>query len=212
MAAIVSFIGKSNSGKTTLLEKVIVELTSRKYKVATIKHTTEEATLDTPGKDTWRHLRAGSKATAIGSDKRIVLIKPVKRKSTVEEMARLLGEDYDIIITEGFKQGPYPKIEVHRREVGPLLSDIKNVIAIATNESLDTEARQFSIDDPVSVADFIEEEFIKPQDERLSLYVNDELMTLSAFPHQIITNLLLAIANSLKGVKKVKNLKIFYRE
>jgi molybdopterin-guanine dinucleotide biosynthesis protein B len=212
MAAIVSFIGKSNSGKTTLLEKVIVELTSRKYKVATIKHTTEEATLDTPGKDTWRHLRAGSKATAIGSDKRIVLIKPVKRKSTVEEMARLLGEDYDIIITEGFKQGPYPKIEVHRREVGPLLSDIKNVIAIATNESLDTEARQFSIDDPVSVADFIEEEFIKPQDERLSLYVNDELMTLSAFPHQIITNLLLAVANSLKGVKKVKNLKIFYRE
>ena len=212
MAAIISFIGKSNSGKTTLLEKVIVELTSRKYKVATIKHTTEEATLDTPGKDTWRHLRAGSKATAIGSDKRIVLIKPVKRKSTVEEMARLLGEDYDIIITEGFKQGPYPKIEVHRREVGPLLSDIKNVIAIATNESLDTEARQFSIDDPVSVADFIEEEFIKPQDERLSLYVNDELMTLSAFPHQIITNLLLAIANSLKGVKKVKNLKIFYRE
>ena len=212
MAAIVSFIGKSNSGKTTLLEKVIVELTSRKYKVATIKHTTEEATLDTPGKDTWRHLRAGSKATAIGSDKRIVLIKPVKRKSTVEEMARLLGEDYDIIITEGFKQGPYPKIEVHRREVGPLLSDIKNVIAIATNESLDTEARQFSIDDPVSVADFIEEEFIKPQDERLSLYVNDELMTLSAFPHQIITNLLLAVANSLKSVKKVKNLKIFYRE
>jgi molybdopterin-guanine dinucleotide biosynthesis protein B len=212
MAAIVSFIGKSNSGKTTLLEKVIVELTSRKYKVATIKHTAEEATLDTPGKDTWRHLRAGSKATAIGSDKRIVLIKPVKRKSTVEEMARLLGEDYDIIITEGFKQGPYPKIEVHRREVGPLLSDIKNVIAIATNESLDTEARQFSIDDPVSVADFIEEEFIKPQDERLSLYVNDELMTLSAFPHQIITNLLLAVANSLKGVKKVKNLKIFYRE
>ncbi len=212
MAAIVSFIGKSNSGKTTLLEKVIVELTSRKYKVATIKHTAEEATLDTPGKDTWRHLRAGSKATAIGSDKRIVLIKPVKRKSTVEEMARLLGEDYDIIITEGFKQGPYPKIEVHRREIGPLLTGIKNVIAIATNESLDTEARQFSIDDPVSVADFIEEEFIKPQDERLSLYVNDELMTLSAFPHQIITNLLLAIANSLKGVNKVKNLKIFYRK
>ncbi|MFC1948289.1 molybdopterin-guanine dinucleotide biosynthesis protein B [Chloroflexota bacterium] len=212
MAAILSFIGKSNSGKTTLLEKVIGELTSRKYRIATIKHTAEEATLDTPGKDTWRHLRAGSKATAIGSDKRIVLIKPVKRKSTVEEMARLLGEDYDVILTEGFKQGPYPKIEVHRKEVGTPLTDIKNLIAIATDESLDTEVRQFSIDDPESIADFIEEEYIKPQDERLSLYVNDELMTLSAFPGQIITNLLLAIANSLKGVKKVKNLKIFYRK
>jgi molybdopterin-guanine dinucleotide biosynthesis protein B len=212
MAAIVSFIGKSNSGKTTLLEKVISELNSRKYRIATIKHTAEEATLDTPGKDTWRHLRAGSKATAIGSDKRIVLIKPVKRKSTVEEMARLLGEDYDIIITEGFKKGPYPKIEVHRSEVGPLLTGIKNLIAIATNEPLDTDVRQFSIDDPTSIADFIEEEYIKPQGERLSLYVNDELMTLSVFPHQIITRLLIAIATSLKGVSKVKNLKFFYRK
>jgi molybdopterin-guanine dinucleotide biosynthesis protein B len=212
MAAIISFIGKSNSGKTTLLEKVISELNSRKYRIATIKHTAEEATLDTPGKDTWRHLRAGSKATAIGSDKRIVLIKPVKSKSTVEEMARLLGEDYDIIITEGFKKGPYPKIEVHRREVGPLLTGISNMVAIATNEPLDTDVRQFSIDDPASIADFIEEEYIKPQDTRLSFYVNDELMTLSAYPSQIITNLLLAAANSLKGVKKVRNLKIFYRK
>lgn len=212
MAAIVSFIGKSNSGKTTLLEKVISELTSRKYRIATIKHTAEEATLDTPGKDTWRHLRAGSKATAIGSDKRIVLIKPVKRKSTVEEMARLLGEDYDIIITEGFKQGPYPKIEVHRKEIGTPLTDIRNLVAIATNEPLETDVRQFSIDDPISIADFIENEYIKPQDTRLSFYVNDELMALSAFPGQIITNLLLAAANSLKGVKKVRNLKIFYRK
>lgn len=212
MAAIISFIGKSNSGKTTLIEKVIRELTSRKYRIATIKHTAEEATLDTPGKDTWRHLRAGSKATAIGSDKRIVLIKPVKGKSTVEEMARLLGEDYDIIITEGFKQGPYPKIEVHRKEIGTLLTGIKNLVAIATDESLDTEIRQFSVDDFVSIADLLEEEYIKPKGERLSLYVNDELMTLSAYPHQIITNLLLAIANSLKGVKKVRNLKIFYRK
>ena len=212
MAAIISFIGKSNSGKTTLLEKVISELNSRKYRIATIKHTAEEATLDTPGKDTWRHLHAGSKATAIGSDKRIVLIKPVKKKSTVDEMARLLGEDYDIIITEGFKQGPYPKIEVHRKEVGPLLADIRNLVAIATNEPLDADVRQFSIDDPASIADFIEAEYIRPQDKRLSFYVNDELMTLSAYPGQIITNLLLAAANSLKGVKNVRNLKIFYRK
>jgi hypothetical protein len=92
------------------------------------------------------------------------------------------------------------------------LTGIKNLIAIATNEPLDTDVRQFSIDDPTSIADFIEEEYIKPQGERLSLYVNDELMTLSEFPHQIITNLLLAAANSLKGVKNVRNLKIFYRK
>ncbi len=212
MAAIISFVGISHSGKTTLIEKVIGELTSRKYRVATIKHTSEEATLDTPGKDTWRHLKAGSRATAIGSDRRIVLIKPVKSGSTVEEMARLLGEDYDIIITEGFKQGIYPKIEVHRREVGPPLENIINLVAIATDEPLETGLRQFSIDDPRSIADFIEEEFIKSQDSHLSFYVNDELMTLSSFPGDIITSVLMAMANSLKGVKRVKNLKIFFRK
>jgi molybdopterin-guanine dinucleotide biosynthesis protein MobB len=210
MASIVSIIGISHSGKTTLVEKIIKELTYRKYRVATIKHTAEEATLDTPGKDTWRHLKAGSSATAIGSDSRIVLIKPVKAKSTIEEIARLMGEDYDIIITEGFKKGNFPKIEVHRKENGPPLKGIDKLIAIATNEPLDTGIRQFSIDDAAGIADFIENEFIKSQTERISLYINDKPVPLSAFPRDIITNLLLAISKSLKGVGKVRNIKLFF--
>lgn len=144
MAAIISVIGILNSGKTTLIEKLIAELASRKYRVATIKHTAEEATLDNPGKDTWRHLQAGSQATAIGSDTRIVLIKPVTSDTTLDEVARLFGEDYDIIITEGFKRGNIPKIEAHRKEVGPPLKNIKKLIAIATDEPLETDTRQFS--------------------------------------------------------------------
>jgi molybdopterin-guanine dinucleotide biosynthesis protein B len=212
MASIVSIIGISNSGKTTLIEKLISELKSRKYRVATIKHTAEEATLDTPGKDTWRHLQAGSEATAIGSDTRIVLIKPVTQETTVDEMAQLLGEDYDIIITEGFKQGNAPKIEVHRKEVGPPLKDIKKLIAIATDEPLETDTRQFSIEDVKGLADFIEKGFIKTQGDHLSLYVNDKPVALTAFPGKIITNLILAIANSLKGVGEVTKLKVFYRK
>lgn len=212
MASIISIIGISKSGKTTLIEKLISELKSRKYRVATIKHTAEEATLDTPGKDTWRHLQAGSEATAIGSDTRIVLIKPVILETTLDEMAQLLGEDYDIIITEGFKQGNAPKIEVHRKEVGPPLKDIKKLIAIATDEPLETDTRQFSIEDIKGLADFIEKGFIKTQGDRLSLYVNDKPVALSAFPKNIIINLLLATANSLKGVGKVTKLKVFYRK
>ena len=210
MAPIVSIVGISNSGKTTLIEKILKELTGRGYSVATIKHTAEEATMDAPGKDTWRHIEAGSSATAIGSDSRIVLIKPVREKSTVEEMARLLGEDYDLIITEGFKQGTYPKIEVHRKENGFPLEGINNIIAIATDEKLETDIRQFSIDDPKSIADFIESEFIKPQGDRLSLYVNDELMTLTTFPFEIIANVYQAMAKSLKGVSEIRTLKMFF--
>ena len=77
----------------------------------------------------------------------MVLIKPVAPDATLDEIAQIFGEDYDIILTEGFKQGSAPKIEVHRRETGPPLSDIKKLIAIATDEPLETETRQFSLDD-----------------------------------------------------------------
>ena len=212
MAVIVSFVGVSHSGKTTLIEKVLKELTGRGYRAATIKHTAEEAAMDAPGKDTWRHIEAGSSATAIGSDTRIVLIKPVKEKSTVEEMARLLGEDYDIIITEGFKKGKYPKIEVHRKENGKPLSGIENLVAVATDEPMEVSVPQLPINDAKVVADFIEREYITPQGDMLSLYVNDELMTLTQFPHDIITNVFQAMAASLKGVNEIQTLKMYFRK
>ena len=212
MPAIVSIIGSSQSGKTTLIEKLIRELKSRNYRVATVKHTAEEATLDTPGKDTWRHLQAGSEATVLGSENGIVLIKPVTSDTILDETARLLGEDYDIILAEGFKQGYAPKIEVHRKEAGPLLKDIKRLIAIATDEPLETKTRQFSLEDINGLADFLEEGFIKPQGDRLSLYVNDAPIPLSKFPREFITNVLLAMANSLKGVGKINSLKVFFRK
>ena len=170
MPAIVSIVGSSHSGKTTLIEKLIRELKSRGYRVATIKHAPQGAAFDEPNKDSWRHLQAGSEATIVGSKDKLVLIKPVASDITLDEIARLLGEDYDIILTEGFKQGNASKIEVHRKEAGPLLSDIKKLIAIATDEPLETKTRQFSLEDIKGLADLIEEDFIKPQGDRLSLH------------------------------------------
>ncbi len=209
MPSIISIVGNSKSGKTTLIEKLIRELKSRGYKVATIKHTPQGMTFDEPDKDSWRHIQAGSKATVISSQDRMVLIKPVASDITLDEIAHLLGEDYDIILTEGFKQGNAPKIEVHRREAGPPLSDIKKLIAIATDEPLETETRQFSLEDVKGLADLLEEGFIKPQVERLSLYINNAPVPLSTFPKELITNVLMAIASSLKGVGEVRSLEIF---
>ncbi len=169
MPAIVSIVGSSNSGKTTLIEKLIRELKSRGYRVATIKHA-QEITFDEPNKDSSRHLRAGSEATIVSSKDMLVLLKPVTSDTPQDEVARLLGEDYDIILTEGFKQGNAPKIEVHRKEVGPPLKNIKKLIAIATDEPLETKTRQFSLEDIKSLADLIEEDFIKPQGGRFPLH------------------------------------------
>ena len=212
MPPIVSIIGNSRSGKTTLIEKLIRELKSRGYQVATVKNAPQGMTFDEPDKDSWRHLQAGSEATAINSPDGIVLIKPATPDITLDEIAQLFGEDYDIILTEGFKQGNAPKIETHRRETGPPLSDIKKLIAIATDEPLESKTRQFSLDDVSGLADLLEEGFIKPQRERISLYVNNTPITLSTFPKEVITNVLVAMASSLKGVGKVSSLAVFLRK
>ena len=212
MPPIVSIVGKSKAGKTTLLEKLIRELRLRGYRVATIKHAPEGMSLDEPDKDSWRHIQAGSEAIAVSSPDKMVLIKPVKKEIDLNGLGRFFGEDYDIILTEGFKKGSAPKIEVHRRQVGSPLSGIKKVIAIATDETLDTKTRQFSLEDIKGLADLLEQGFIKPQKERVSLYVNNVPISLGSFPKQIIANIVLALASSLKGVGEVRSLQIFLRK
>lgn len=210
MPPIVSFVGHSGSGKTTLLEKLIGELKSRGYRVATFKNAHRGATFDEPHKDSARHLSAGSEATIVTFRDKMALIKPVPEDNKLGDMLQYLAEDYDIVLAEGFKQDSAAKIEVHRSEVGPPLSDIENLIAIATDEPLDTATRQLSLEDITALADLIEEEFIKPFGQRISLYVNGLAVPLSDFPRNLFQNLLLAIVSSLKGVGQVKNIKLFF--
>ncbi|MFC2004094.1 molybdopterin-guanine dinucleotide biosynthesis protein B [Chloroflexota bacterium] len=212
MSSIISIVGVSKSGKTTLIEKLVRELKSRGYQAATIKHAPEGMTLDQPEKDSWRHIKAGSEATAVISQDRVALIKPVAADVTLDEIAYLFGEDYDIILAEGFKQDKAPKIEVHRRENGPPLSNISKLIAIATDESLETKTRQFSLDGVKGLVDLLEEGFIKPQKETLSLYVNNVPITLSTFLRDFISNVLVSMASCLKGVGKIRSLKFFLRK
>jgi molybdopterin-guanine dinucleotide biosynthesis protein B len=211
MAPIISIVGRSKSGKTTLLEKLVFELKTRGYKVGTMKHTPLGMTWSDDDKDSQRHIKAGSSATIMVAPDKLVLIKPVSEPVNLDEVARLFGEDCDVILTEGFKQSDAPKIEVHRKGVAAPLKDMKKLFAIATDEKLDTKVRQFALDDIKGIANLIEDGFIKPQKERLLFYVNDETIPLSAFPRDIITNVLLGIANSLKGVGLVKTLKIFLK-
>jgi len=162
MPPIIAIVGESKSGKTTLIERLISELKSRGYRVATIKHSIHRLNFDKPSKDSWRHIQAGSTATTIVSPDQIVLIKTVTEEPNLNEIARLFGEDYDIILTEGFKQSSAPKLEVHRKATGPPLSHINNLIAIATDEPLKTKTRQFPLHDIKGIADFLENDFIKP--------------------------------------------------
>jgi len=212
MPPIVSIVGKSKSGKTTLVEGLVRELKSRGYRVGTVKHTPQGMTFDEPDKDSWRHIQAGSEATVISAPDKVVLIKPVTQTLTLDEIAHLIGEDCDIILAEGFKQSNAPKIEVHRREIGPPLSSVKKLIAIATDEPLETKVRQFSLQDIKALADLLEKGFIKPQRERTSLYVNNVPVPLTAFPKEIVSSVLLTMVSCLKGVGEVRSLDISLRK
>ena len=212
MPPIVSIVGKSKSGKTTLIEKLVPELKSRGYRVATVKHAAHGLTFDKPEKDSWRLAQAESDIVAISSLDNLVLIRPTTGDLGLDQIERLLGEDCDIILAEGFKKGNTPKIEVHRKEVGSPLGYVSKLMAIVTDELLENKKRQFSFQDVKGLADLLEKGFLRPQRERTSLYVNSVPVRLSAFPKEIITRIVLAMASCLKGVGEIGSLEIFVKK
>ncbi len=158
---IVSIVGKSGAGKTTLLEKMIGELKRRGYRVATVKHDTHGFEIDQPGKDSWRHAQAGSDSVVISSPNRLALIKRLDKEMALDEIAALLL-DVDIILTEGYKRGDKPKIEVSRREKGSeLLCTEEELVAIVTDHPFDLNVPQFDLDDTAGIVDLVEESFLR---------------------------------------------------
>ena len=208
---VVAIVGNSKSGKTTFIEKLVKELGSRGYRVATIKRVAPEVELDKPGKDSWRHVAAGSLATVVASQKKLILIRAEEPKDMLGESLGLIGENYDIVLAEGFKYSQAPKIEVHRKESGTLLEGITGRFAIITDETLETEARQFSFDDIKDVAGLLEDGFIKPQADRVNLYADGQAVRLTSFPKEIIKNTVTAMASSLKGGAGAKNIELFIK-
>jgi len=157
---VISIVGKSNSGKTTLLEKLIPELKRRGYRVATVKHDTHGFEVDRPGKDTWRLAQAGAEAVVISSSDKLALIKRVAREQSLAEIAALVGEA-DIVLTEGYKRGPAPKIEVSRRAISTeLLCTADELLAIASDQRFPLPVPQFDLDDAVGLANLLEERFL----------------------------------------------------
>lgn len=160
---IVSIVGKSNSGKTTLLEKIISDLVARGYRVATIKHNKHGFNIDHEGKDSYRHKKAGALMTVVSSPNQLALVQDVDHDHSFDEIRDKFISGVDIILTEGFKVNDYPKIEVYRSELKRELISKKEdgLIAVAADTKLDIDVPCFDINDAKAVVDFIEEKFLK---------------------------------------------------
>jgi molybdopterin-guanine dinucleotide biosynthesis protein B len=153
---IVSVVGLSGVGKTTALEKIVRELKRRGYRVGTVKHDTHGFDVDTPGKDSWRHAQAGSDAVVISGPAKLALIRQVERELSLDEIAGLM-DDVDLVLTEGYKRGDKPKIEITRRARGTeLLCETAELIGLMADYPVDRPVPQFALDDAAGVVDLLE--------------------------------------------------------
>jgi len=213
MRPIISVVGKSKSGKTTLLRSLIIELKQRGYEVATIKHTDQDFEIDKAGKNSWQFSQSGSRIVAISSPHKVAVIKQVERDLSPRELSRFISSDYDLILTEGFKQSNTPKIEVHRKEQGgELICPPQQLLAVVTDEPLAIDVPQFSRDEVQQIADLIESRLLaQGNGEDIDLFINDTYIPINLFVKNLLARMLVAMVSTLKGVKEVKSLHISLR-
>lgn len=153
--------GWSNSGKTTLIEKLARYFADRGLRVATIKHTHHKFDIDAPGSDTQRHRAAGAAETAIVSGTRVAIIEEIEAagEPALETVAARL-RPADVILVEGYKSASIPKIEVRRAAVAPeklLAANDSLVLAIASDYEVDGQGKPvFNLDDIAGIAALIE--------------------------------------------------------
>jgi molybdopterin-guanine dinucleotide biosynthesis protein B len=161
---ILCFVGRSNSGKTTLIERVIPELVRAGYKVATVKHAGHGFDLDTEGKDSWRHKRAGASSVMVLSKGSMAMFADVSDQMKVEEVRdRFLDHTYDLIIAEGWKNEGYPKIVIVRDQIGEIPVSSEGLLALVSDKSVDLDVPLFGLDDVVGLAALIMKQFPRLQ-------------------------------------------------
>jgi molybdopterin-guanine dinucleotide biosynthesis protein B len=159
---IVSFVGRSNSGKTTLIERVIPELVLAGYRVATIKHAGHGFDLDTEGKDSWRHKRAGASAVIVVSKGSLAMFADVSSEIRVEELRdRFLDTTLDLVIAEGWKSGGFPKVVVIRDELGEMSVSPEGLLAVVSNKPVDVAVPVFHPDDVKGLTELLIRRFPK---------------------------------------------------
>ena len=137
-AALFALAGWSGSGKTTVAEQLIAELTAQGLKMATIKHAHHEFDADTPGKDSWRHRKAGAGQVLVSSAVRSAHF--VEHTGPEPSLDQLLDQLHpcDLVLIEGFKREAVPKLEIFRPELNKpsLYPDDETIIAVASTTDL----------------------------------------------------------------------------
>jgi molybdopterin-guanine dinucleotide biosynthesis adapter protein len=161
---IVTVVGYSNAGKTTIIEKLVPELKQRGYRVGTVKHAAHGFAVDREGKDSWRHQKAGADIVAVAGPDKIAMV--INTPADILDTIRGMMTGLDLILAEGFKSARMPKVEVLRQAVhaNPLFLEDADLFALVTDVAVPPPAANdlsmFGLDDIPALADLIVERFL----------------------------------------------------
>ncbi len=160
MPPVLSIVGKADSGKTTLIEKIIPELKRRGYRVGIVKHAHHGFDMDQKGKDSHRHYLAGADSVMVAAPGQIAMVTRFHGES-LEDLVPFFS-DMDILISEGFKKGKTPKIEVYRKErhAHPACLADETLLAMVSDTPVDAPVPRFALDDVAGITEFIVSRFL----------------------------------------------------
>lgn len=162
MAQIIAVVGKSRSGKTTLIEKMIPELKKRGYRIGSVKHAHHGFEIDKKGKDSFRHRAAGADVVVVASPEEIAMVKRV-RTDTLDNL-EIYFADMDLVLVEGYKRTKQPKIEVfdRRSHKEPLGLDREELVAFVTDDAVEVDVPLYRTDQIGDLCDLVERRYLKP--------------------------------------------------
>jgi len=154
---LLALVGYSNSGKTTLMEKLVSGLAAKGLRIATIKHSHHQPEMDTPGKDSWRHKQAGASTSLLVGPEKMLMVSDVDEGLNPQLLTARLFTDYDLVLVEGYASVPGPKIEVVRAERSQRLRcSSDELIAVATDMSdLNVDVPLLDLNDTAAIMDHI---------------------------------------------------------
>jgi molybdopterin-guanine dinucleotide biosynthesis protein B len=145
--------GWKNAGKTTLTERLVAEFVRRGWRVATVKHAHHAADIDKPDTDSFRHRAAGATEVALVTEGRYAIMREQPEPTLAEVLARLAPAD--LVLVEGFKREPHPKIEVRADDTRPMDAAAHAIVAVASDSRPAGGLPSFARDDIAGIADFI---------------------------------------------------------